>query len=197
MTDTKILGVGRGFKNPRFQRILNSKIHATGPYKSLGNNQEGVAKLKEIMKKETRFIRYKGISRDKGIADLKKIKDASIAAGEEFTSADKKITKQIFADRSTRAYTKAGTEENKAGVHGQFVYKRNINPAVRNHDEHTRTSINDRTTSAFRDTGGVVNLVKGSGRSENIFTSASAAANKNKPTPGTAPTKTSAPKLQY
>lgn len=193
MTDTKGLGVGKGFKNPRFQRIFNSKIHTSGSaFHTLLNNPEGVEKIKEIIKKETKSIRYKGVSNYKKSADLKKIKNASIAAGEEFTRADRAITKQLFEDRSTAAYAKAGTEENKAVAHGQFIYKRNIKPVTMNHNEHAITSIAKKfTTATVRRSGDTTKLTEQGQEHANTAVSISSVI-KNKPASGaTTPTKSS------
>ncbi len=127
-----------------FKNQLNKGIHTTGQLHTLHDNEKAVEKLGQLMNSQRKYFRGRGLSTSQIRKDIKEIKSAD----ENLTFNDKKVVKGILKEMSAESYTKAGSEENKAAAHGQFIYKYKGNK----NDEHALTSIANKTgatTSAF------------------------------------------------
>ncbi len=167
----KTSGIG-SFKNK-----LSRGIHTTGELHTLHDNEKAVEKLDQIVSSQKRYIRGRGLSGYQIRKDVNEIKSAD----ENFTTTDKRVVKNILKGMSTESYTKAGSEENKAATHGQFVYKRNINPATRNNNEHAITSIAEKfNTATVRRSGDATKLTAQGQERAHTFGSINSAI-KNKP----------------
>ena len=114
-------------------------------------------------------------------AQIKKIKAEVVKSDPTLTSTGKKLIQKTLTHLSGN-----GASQNKPG---QFIYKRNINPNVRNHNEHAITSIAHQATDVViqKSGGETIKTVRGQ-RADNISVSAHAASLK-KPNDGATPTK--------
>ena len=148
-----------------FKYKLNQGIHTTGELHTLHDNEKAVEKLGQIVISQKRYIRGSGLSNYQIRKDVNEIKSAD----KNLTLNDKRVVKGILKGMSSESYAKAGSEENKAATHGQFVYKRNVKPAA-------ITSIANRTgkTSAFHQYGDAVSQDK-----SRIYSSINAAIKNN------------------
>lgn len=119
-----------------FQKKFTGATYKAGELSVFQHHPEAVKSLiNQIADKQT-YIRRGGLSG----AQIKKIKSEVVKSDPTLTSTGKKLIQKTLTHLSGN-----GASQNKPG---QFIYKRNINPNVRNHNEHAITSISAKFNTA-------------------------------------------------